>query len=115
MKIIDNEKKFKIGFIGSGRIVGHHLKAIKKNKNFTPKAICDLIIKKTDIYSKKYNLNCYDHYDAMLQNEDLDVVAIVTPSGMHYEHAKKILKNYDVNLIVEKPTFLKNLSGRRSL
>lgn len=100
-------KKFKIGFIGSGRIVGHHLKAIKKNKNFTPKAICDLIIKKTDIYSKKYNLNCYDHYDAMLQNEDLDVVAIVTPSGMHYEHAKKILKNYDVNLIVEKPTFLK--------
>ena len=46
-------KKFKIGFIGSGRIVGHHLKAIKKNKNFTPKAICDLIIKKTDIYSKK--------------------------------------------------------------
>ena len=39
-------KKFKIGFIGSGRIVGHHLKVIKKNKNFTPKAICDHIIKR---------------------------------------------------------------------
>ena len=46
------QKKFKIGFIGSGRIVGHHLKAIKKNKYFEPKAICDLIIKKTEIYLK---------------------------------------------------------------
>lgn len=100
-------KKIRLGFIGSGRIVGHHLKALRNNKFIVAVAICDLILEKTLVYSKQYKINSYQSYKEMLNNEQLDVVAIVTPSGMHYEHSKDILKNYNVNLIVEKPTFLK--------
>ena len=101
-------KKIKIGFIGCGRIAGHHFKAIKKNTDFKVISVCDLNYKKAKYFSDKYNVRYYSHYKNMLQHEkNLDMVAIMTPSGMHYEHSIKILKNYNVDLIVEKPTFLK--------
>ena len=102
-------KKINLGLIGAGRVAGHHLKALKNNNSFNVKCICDLNISKAKEYSKKYKLACYNHYKEMLDNEpSLDLVAIITPSGMHYEHSKYILKNYNVSLVVEKPTFLKS-------
>ena len=41
-------------------------------------------------------------------HKELDLVVIITPSGMHYEHAKIILKKFKKNILVEKPTFLKS-------
>ena len=44
----------------------------------------------------------------MLKNEKkIDLVVIMTPSGMHYEHAKKIINKYKKNIIIEKPICLK--------
>ena len=39
----------------------------------------------------------------MLKSENLDLVVLMTPSGMHYYHAKNILKKHKVNIIIEKP------------
>jgi UDP-N-acetyl-2-amino-2-deoxyglucuronate dehydrogenase len=41
------------------------------------------------------------------ENPEINTVAVVTPSGMHFEHSLDILTNYRKNLIVEKPTFMK--------
>ena len=30
----------------------------------------------------------------LLENEEIDIVTIATPSGMHYEHAYEIIENY---------------------
>ena len=38
---------------------------------------------------------------------DIDIVAIITPSGMHFEHSLDVLKKYNKHIIVEKPTFMK--------
>jgi len=44
----------------------------------------------------------------MLRNVDnIDIVAVITPSGMHYEHAKEILTEYNKHIILEKPTVLR--------
>ena len=40
------------------------------------------------------------------QVPDINVVAIITPSGMHHGHALDVLRRYRKHLIVEKPTFL---------
>jgi predicted dehydrogenase len=102
------KKKIKVGLIGAGRIAGHHLKAIKKNKEFSVCCICDLILKKAKYYSDLYNIPFYTHYSEMLEShKDLDLVVIITPTGMHYDHAKDILKRFKKNIIIEKPTFLK--------
>jgi UDP-N-acetyl-2-amino-2-deoxyglucuronate dehydrogenase len=43
----------------------------------------------------------------LLENPHINTVAIITPSGMHYEHALDIISRYRKNIIVEKPTFMK--------
>ena len=71
------------------------------------------LIKKTNSnskenYSHKFKLNVYRHYDEMLtQEKTLDLIVILTPSGMHYPHAIDILKKYKKHLLIEKPTSLK--------
>jgi uncharacterized membrane protein required for colicin V production len=45
----------------------------------------------------------------MLSNhKNLDLVSIITPSGMHYQHSKDILKKFKKSIVIEKPTFLKS-------
>ena len=54
------ENKINIGLIGAGRIAGHHIRAIRKNKKFKILAICDLNKKKAENYSNKFKLNIYN-------------------------------------------------------
>ena len=49
------------------------------------------------------------------QNSNIQIVAIITPSGMHYENAIDILKKYRKHLIIEKPTFLKASEAKQFL
>ena len=98
----------KVGIIGCGRITGHHLKSIKKVHGIKITAVCDFDLQKAKDYSKKYNIKYFHNFDEMLtQLNDIDIVAIITPSGMHYEQAVAILKRYRKHLIIEKPLFLK--------
>ena len=101
-------KIINVAIIGAGRIAEHHLKAIKKINGFRLIAICDLNKDKAYSFSQKYNVPYYLNYNQMLcEKMDINIVAIMTPSGCHYEHCKDILLKYKKDLIIEKPTFLK--------
>ena len=95
--------KIKICLIGCGRVTGHHIKAIKKSKKYHIAGVCDLNVDKANYYGKKFNISSYSNYYDMLDNEDCDVVSIMTPSGMHYEHSNDIIKKYKKNIVIEKP------------
>ena len=99
--------KIKICLIGCGRVTGHHIKAIKKSKKYHIAGVCDLNVDKANFYGKKFNISSYSNYYDMLNNEDCDVVSIMTPSGMHYEHSNDIIKKYKKNIVIEKPISLK--------
>ena len=102
------ETKINVGLIGAGRIAGHHIRALQNNSQFKVISICDLNKLKAENYSHKFKLNVYRHYDEMLtQEKALDLIVILTPSGMHYTHATDILKKYKKHLLIEKPTALK--------
>ena len=102
------KKKLNIALIGCGRIAGHHFKAIKKIRNLKIVAVCDKKIEKAEHYGKKFNVPFFLNYNVMLKKiSSINIVAIMTPSGMHYEHTVDIIKKYKKNIIVEKPTFLK--------
>ena len=47
----------------------------------------------------------------MLRNEPIDVVNIMTPSGMHAEHAMEIIQRYEKHVVLEKPMVLKVSDG----
>ena len=104
-------KKKRIGFIGAGRVTKHHIDLLKRlSANFKIDAVCDLIETKSDEIirqNKKLKIKKYRDYHKMIRECNLDLVAILTPSGMHYEHAIDIIKNHNVDLILEKPPALK--------
>ncbi len=98
----------KIALIGCGRIAGHHCKAIADVDGVELAAVCDLEIAKAEAYSKQFNVRCFSDYHAMLgAMPDIDIVAIITPSGMHFEHGMDVMENYAKHIIVEKPTFMR--------
>lgn len=101
-------KSYNIAVIGCGRIAGHNCRAIAKTEGLNLIAVCDLEHSKATVYAKEFGVKGYTNYHKMLkETEDIDIVAIITPSGMHFEHSMEIMKKYNKHIIVEKPTFMK--------
>lgn len=99
---------YKVAIIGCGRIAGHNCRAIISTEGLELVAVCDLEIKKANKYSNEFSVPAFENYHEMLTEiSDIDIVAIITPSGMHFEHSLDILKQYNKHIIVEKPTFMK--------
>ena len=100
--------KINLAIIGSGRIAGHHIKAIKRYKKIKLISICDLDIDKARKYANK-EISIYKNYDQMLlENNNINCVAIMTPSGMHFNHAYNIIKKYKKDVIYRKACCAEN-------
>lgn len=98
----------KIALIGCGRIAGHHCRSILENDGVELVAVCDLVPEKAAAYEQQYGAKAYINYHEMLnEHPEVDIVAIITPSGMHFEHALDIIDRYRKHVIIEKPTFMK--------
>jgi predicted dehydrogenase len=101
-------KIYKVAIIGCGRIAGHNCRAIVNTKGLELVAVCDLEQEKANAYRDEFDCYSFTDYHVMLTEiSDIDIVAIITPSGMHFEHSLDILERYNKHIIVEKPTFMK--------
>lgn len=80
-------KKLRIGIIGCGGIAnGKHMPSLKKLDNVEMVAFCDLILERAQEAAEKYGIEgakCYEKYEDMLANEELDVVHVCTPNNAH--------------------------------
>lgn len=104
-----------IAVIGCGRVAGHHCRSIMAGEGARLVAVCDLIEEKAAAYAKEFGVPYFVNYHEMLRSlPDIDTVAVVTPSGMHYEHATEIMQIYRKNIIVEKPTFMRPSEVRKA-
>ena len=80
--------------------------SIAKIEGLTVSAICDLEIQKAKPYGEEFMVPCFTNYHEMLKTmPEIDIVAIITPSGMHFEHTLEVLKYYKKHVVIEKPTF----------
>lgn len=97
----------KVALIGCGRIAGHHCRSIGEVDGVSVAAVCDLIEEKAKEYATEFNIPHFTNYHTMLSEvPDIDIVAVITPSGMHSEHAMEIIDRYKKHVIIEKPTFM---------
>jgi len=100
--------KYKFALVGCGRISGKHIEAIKEINNAEVISVCDIDIDKAkEAADKAGGINFYSSCDEMLQNEEVDIVSILTPSGLHAKHTIDIVKKYKKHIVVEKPMALK--------
>jgi predicted dehydrogenase len=97
----------KFALIGCGRISHKHSELLGNNQIDGAKlvSVCDIDEEKAKKLADKFNIPYYTDMEKILQNEDIDVVSILTPSGMHCEHTLKIAK-YKKHIVVEKPMAL---------
>jgi len=99
-----------VAVIGCGRIAGHHCRSIAATQGVRLTAVCDLVVEKAQAYGQEFQVPFYTDYRAMLAaHPEIQVVAVITPSGMHFEHGTEMLERYGKHIIVEKPTFMQPL------
>ena len=103
----------RFAIIGCGRIAYRHIEAILQNPDAELAALCDLDLERAKERNKSVNVALYRDYNEMLAKEDVDVVSIMTPSGMHAEHAIEIISKYKKHILVEKPMSLRVDEGQR--
>jgi len=99
--------KVNFALLGCGRIADKHIEAIVKQDEAKLTSVCDIKEKKAKEYGDKFNIPFYTNYDRMLSEEDIDVVNILTPSGLHAQHTIDIVKKYQTHIVCEKPMALK--------
>lgn len=93
--------------VGCGRISKRHSELLGQNQinGAKLKAVCDKNISKAKLISKAYGINSYSCYHEMMRSEKIDVVVILTESGLHAKHAIE-LSEYGADIVVEKPMAL---------
>jgi UDP-N-acetyl-2-amino-2-deoxyglucuronate dehydrogenase len=93
--------KLKFAIIGCGRIADRH--AVQISRLGYLKAVCDNVGSRAISLGQKYDSNIYSDYEELLRNEnDLDVIAVCTPNGLHTEHSIKAFKK-GLHVLCEKP------------
>ena len=97
-----------VALIGCGRVAGHHCRSIATIDGVRLAAVCDLAEDKARAYGEEFSVPWFADYNAMLHEvADIDIVAVITPSGMHFEQATEIMQRYGKHIIMEKPTFMR--------
>ncbi len=97
------DRKIRMAIVGCGRISKNHFGSIEKHSdNIELIAINDTNADLLKDHEDQYKVNGYLRMDEMLEKEELDLVVICTPSGVHPDQVATAAK-YGVNVMTEKP------------
>lgn len=97
----------KFALVGCGRIAKRHSELLGSGqiKNAQLVAVCDIIVEKAQAIGENFSLPWFTDMHAMMASCDIDVVVILTESGLHAKHAIA-LAPYGKHIVVEKPMAL---------
>jgi len=94
--------------VGCGRIAKRHgeLLGLNQIKNAKLAAVCDEKLDRAKAFGEQYHVPFYSDPHKMMEKEKhIDVVCILTPSGLHAENVLA-LAPYKKHIVVEKPLAL---------
>ena len=98
-----NDRKIRMAIVGCGRISKNHFGSIEKHQeNIELVAICDTNPAVLKEHEERYKVPAYRSLEAMLESEDLDIVTLCTPSGIHPMQTE-IIAARGVHVMTEKP------------
>lgn len=105
------ERKIKIGLIGCGRVSATHFEALQELKErVSVVAVCDGNEDKLSNAVKKSGARGFSNLDDMLNNSELDLLTVTTPSGLHALQVIQASKKVK-NIVTEKPMAIKWQDG----
>lgn len=98
----------RIGLLGCGRISKNHIDSIKALHSeglATLVATCDILPDRAEAAAASFGPGCtpLTDYAEMLKRDDIDLVSICTPSGLHPKHTIMAAK-HGKHVLCEKPS-----------
>lgn len=101
----------RVAVVGVGGIGNVHINNMALIEIANIVALCDPS-ESAKKKAKELNVPLYEDIEKMLQNENIDVVCICTPTFMHAKHIEMVLEK-GVNVISEKPLVLNKKDAER--
>ena len=97
-----------VALLGCGRIAENHARILGEGQvpGVRLAAVCDVVPGKAEVYAKRYGVPMFTDYREMLARPDIDVVVVLTPSGMHPEHSIAAARA-GKHVVCEKPMALR--------
>jgi UDP-N-acetyl-2-amino-2-deoxyglucuronate dehydrogenase len=95
-------RPLRFGLVGCGVIAPTHARCIAELEDAELIAACDINYHKALVLAEEYACRSYPGIQEMLANEDIDIVCILTPSGLHAELGI-LAAQAGKHIIVEKP------------
>ncbi|GGI29170.1 Gfo/Idh/MocA family protein [Bradyrhizobium guangdongense] len=98
----------RFGLLGCGRIAKRHSELLGGGivEGARLVAACDSDRARADAIATKFKVSAYADLNEMLARDDIDAVAVLTPSGMHPQHAIACARA-GKHVVVEKPMALR--------
>lgn len=98
----------RFALLGCGRIAKRHadLLGTGQIRGAALVAVCDNVRERADSFSTRYGVPAHYSLEDLLRRDDVDVVSVLTPSGVHPEHAIAVAKA-GRHIVVEKPMALR--------
>lgn len=93
---------YKIALVGCGRIAKNHFDAIQEEKRFELVGVCDIIKDRAEEQGKLFNIPYFTDLKKMLDEVQMDILSICTPSGLHPQHGIMAAEK-KVHVLSEKP------------
>jgi len=96
-------RKIRMAVVGCGRISKNHFGSIEKHTDSIElAAVCDVNRENLEEHKTRYTVPGYRDLAEMLQQEQIDLVSLCTPSGIHPEQTV-IAARHNVHVMTEKP------------
>jgi UDP-N-acetyl-2-amino-2-deoxyglucuronate dehydrogenase len=97
-------KDLRIAIIGAGRVAQHYRKMFDSPavSGFKIVGICDLEYNAANLLAAHWGCETFANMSSLLEKSSPDLVIVLTPSGMHFEHVKLALEA-NCHVLVEKP------------
>ena len=93
------------GIIGLGKIANKFALAFKDVKNSKLLSVASKNKDKLDLFKRQFNIDssfCYNEYENILFNKEIDIIYIALPHSLHFEWINKSIDNKK-NVLTEKP------------
>jgi predicted dehydrogenase len=94
----------RMAVIGCGRVAQHYRKILSSNvvNGWRMVGVCDIEPAKADELAASLQCPAYGDYALMMEQTKPNLVVILTPSGLHYLHARHALE-FGAHVLIEKP------------
>lgn len=109
-----NGRKVRFAVVGCGGISSSHFIGIERAPEAELAAVCDADEARAEEYGAQYGVRAYSDYRQLLEDPDIEVVCLCTPSGLHAEQTMQAAEA-GKHVVSEKPLAIRLQDAERMI